>query len=152
LLAAGFHPMSLVELRALCVDNFPSSKRRPKIMTGLEQVLALISATNLKADAWVDGSFLTEKDEPDDSDVVVRVTGAEEAAATPEQSAIMDWINDNDLKTQYFCDAYCFVEYEKSHPLGAVGEWCRAYWIRQFGFSRDDEMKGLALITLPVSS
>lgn len=152
LLAAGFHSMSLQELRKLCVDRFPTSKRRGQVMDGLEKVLLKISAIGLKAEAWVDGSFLTEKLEPDDSDVVVRVTGADSALADPAQEEVMNWINDTDLKPDYYCDGYCFVEYESTHPLGGVGEWSRAYWIRQFGFSRKDEFKGIALIKLPLSS
>jgi hypothetical protein len=120
-------------------------------MDGLEQVLTQVSETKLKAEAWIDGSFLTEKPEPDDSDLVVRVTGWDFALASPEQEAVVNWLNDADLKPGYFCDSYCFVEYESSHPLAGVGEWCRAYWIRQFGFSRETEMKGLAVVKLPLT-
>lgn len=151
LLAVGFHPMTIVELRKLCVDGFPTSKRRIQIMNGLEKVLLKIAATDLKAEAWIDGSFLTEKVEPDDSDIVVRVTGADCDAANADQENIMNWLNDEDLKPDYFCDSYCFVEYESTHTLCGVGEWERAYWIRQFGFSRKDELKGLALIELPLT-
>lgn len=150
LLNAGFHSMSLGELRQLCVDNFPRSVRRPQIMAGLEKVLTILSQTGLQAEAWVDGSFLTQKSEPDDSDIVIRVTGSAEAAASDEQIAVVEWINATDLKTPFLCHAFAFVEYENGHPLSGVGEWCRAYWIRQFGFSRENEMKGLARIDLPV--
>lgn len=151
LLPAGFHTMSIRDLRALCVEAFPSSKRRPLVMEGLEKVLLAISACGLSAEAWIDGSFLTQKLEPDDTDMVVRVTGSVEASADPAQLEVVNWINDNDLKPAFYCDAYCFIEYENGHPMGGVGEWCRAYWIKQFGFGRDDSMKGLALIVLPVS-
>ena len=152
LLAAGFHLMTLADLRKLCVDRFPTSTRRRDIMGGLEKVLLKIHATELKAEVWIDGSFLTEKLEPDDSDLVVRVSGWDCALANTVQEDIMNWLNDEDLKPDYYCDSYCFVEYENTHPLAGVGEWCRAYWIRQFGFSRKDEMKGMAVIKLPFSS
>ena len=33
--------------------------------------------------------------------------------------------------------------------LDGEWEWDRAYWLRQFGFSRADERKGLAVLRLP---
>ena len=39
LLTRGFHFMALPDLRKLCVDGFPTSKRRPQIMKFLEEVI-----------------------------------------------------------------------------------------------------------------
>lgn len=150
LLQAGFHTMTVAELRKLCVDRFPLSKRREPIMDGLEQVLGRLNATGITAEAWIDGSFLTEKLEPEDFDMVVRVTSADYALCTPAQMDVLDWLN-SDLKAVFLCDGYSFVEYEKDHSRAAIGEWMRAYWIRQFGFSRENELKGMAVVLLPLA-
>ena len=42
------------------------------------------------------------------------------------------------------------VKNEAGTELEAVGEWCRSYWIRQFGFTRSDEMKGMYLVRTPL--
>jgi|SRR5688572_13893899 len=117
-------------------------------MDGLEKLIALLISDGVKGQLWIDGSFLTEKLEPDDSDVVLRVTDAELAMQPTVQGNAMHWINNTDLKPTYMCDAYAFVEYKDPHPLKGIGEWDRAYWIRQFGFSRKDEPKGMPLIQL----
>ena len=116
-------------------------------MDGLEQVFASLAATGIKADVWIDGSFLTQKLDPEDSDIVVNVTGSDYDAATQAQIDVIQWL-ETDLKPQFRCDSYPFVEYERGHPYGSLCEWTRAYWIRQFGFTRTDTPKGMALISL----
>jgi len=44
-------------------------------MTGLEAVLGSLNGMGFKLEAWVNGSFLTEKINPDDSDIAVRIGG-----------------------------------------------------------------------------
>ena len=34
-------------------------------------------------------------------------------------------------------------------PLFAENEWLYAYWLRQYGWSRGLDMKGIALVGLP---
>jgi hypothetical protein len=73
LLAAGLHPKTIAELRVMCVDAFPLSTRRDPIMQALQSMLTSLSVALLRADVWVDGSFVTEKIEPDDVDLLGRV-------------------------------------------------------------------------------
>jgi hypothetical protein len=40
------------------------------------------------------------------------------------------------------------VEYPIDHDLYMQSEWDRAYWIRQYGFSRRDVQKGIAVLEL----
>lgn len=67
--------------------------------------------------------------------------------AQSEQWDAIDWINDN-LKTSHHCDSYVFVEYPQGHILFSEGEDDRKYWLKQFGMSRKDVPKGMALIRL----
>ncbi len=97
---------------------------------------------------WVDGSFLTEKINPEDVDIVLRIDGIFYESSTPEQRAIIDWLNE-DLKTDYHCDSYFFMQFPEGHPLYWEGEYAYAYWMRQWGFNREDDVKGIAVITLP---
>jgi hypothetical protein len=117
-------------------------------MDGLEAVVAKLTAERIEGEVWIDGSFLTEKIDPDDSDIVVAVTGVFLSAATPAQKTLMNWIESN-LKGSHRCDSYLHVEYPAGHDLAGYSEWMRAYWIRQFGFSRGDDFKGMALVRVP---
>ena len=149
LLAPGLYPMTLEEVRKLCVNAFPSSRTRPEIMVGLESVVGKLTQTGIVAEVWIDGSFLTEKTDPVDADIVLRVQGEVYDRGSSGQRAVLDWVQRVDLKPSYHCDSYVFYEYPEGHPLYWEGEYLRAYWIKQFGFSRGDEFKGLAVIKVP---
>ena len=117
-------------------------------MLGLEQVVNKLRASKVLGELWVDGSFLTEKIDPNDSDVVLFMHSAFYDNTTAEQMEAIKWVNSN-LASSHCCDSYISIEYPQSHPLYSEGEWWRAYWIRQWGFSADDViMKGIAVISL----
>jgi hypothetical protein len=130
LLPPGFHLMTLAGVRQLCVVAFPLSTTRAAIMDGLESVIAKLAAERIEGEVWIDGSFLTRKIDPSDSDIVVAVKGDFVSAATPDQKAVMNWIESN-LKGSHRCDSYLHVAYPAGHDLAGYSEWMRAYWIRQ---------------------
>lgn len=150
LLKLGFHRMTWRQLLDLCVVPFVQSATRPLISAGLAHVCGQLNACKIDMEMWVNGSFLTKKVDPEDSDVVVRISSDDLDVAHSAQCKLLDVIVQEDYKSQYRCDFYCFVEYPNSHERAADGEWMRAYWIRQFGFSRADTPKGLALLEIPV--
>ncbi len=118
-------------------------------MGGLENVIAQLNACGLRMDVWVNGSFLTQKLNPDDVDFAARIEEANWRGADIRQKSMIRWINTTDLKPDYRCDAYAFVERAPGAAPGGNWEWDRAYWLRQFGFSREDKPKGLAVLKLP---
>ena len=98
---------------------------------------------------WIDGSFATEKLDPTDVDLVVCVKDDDLIQATKRQKQALLLVSGTDLAPSHRCDAYVLWEYPAGHKLVEQGEWNKAYWLRQFGFSRQDEPKGLAVLTLP---
>ena len=72
LLNVGMHEMTLPGLRQLCVGNFPLSTTRGQFMCGVEALCGSLSTALLKTEVWVNGSFLTEKIDPLDADLVVK--------------------------------------------------------------------------------
>ncbi len=150
LLPLGFHPMTLADVRGLCVNQFPMSVTRPAIMDGLEDVIGQLNGTGFQLEVWIDGSFVTQKFNPDDSDIVVLVSGEAFGAALPTQQAALHWFAASDLKPDFKSDCYIFPEYGNGHPLYDAGQWRRAYWLNKFGHSRAEEPKGLAVVNLPI--
>jgi hypothetical protein len=129
----------------LCVAPFSLSTTRRKIMQGLSIVLRRLLAARMIGELWINGSFLTEKINPEDSDVVLALDHRiVDFGGTPLQVKTVEWINSN-LRAKHLCDSYVFFDYPKGHPYEEVGEWSRAYWIRQFGFTRRDQPKGIAV-------
>lgn len=148
LLPIGKHHKTMAELRQLCVDKFPLSKTRDTIMRGLEQVVNTLHSKQIVGELWVNGSFVTDEINPNDSDVVLFLQSSFVDAATPEQMAVIDWVNSN-LQTSHCCDSYTSIEYPESHTLYWNGEYWRAYWMRQWGFSEDSStLKGIAVISV----
>lgn len=142
--------MTLDALRQLCVTVFPLSKTRPAIMAGLEQLVQDVSGYGIAADLWIDGSFVTEKLDPEDADVVFSVSAELYDGGTPSQRQLLDALNDIDLKPGYHTHSFVYYEYPADHFLHeSIGARARRYWIRQFGFSRRMEVKGMLVITIP---
>lgn len=116
-------------------------------MDGLENVIDRLVSEGMQGEVWVNGSFLTEKKEPKDSDILLFFDGEFFDRATSAQQALVSWIN-GDLRPRYSCDSYALPSYPASHRWYNQVEWYKAYWMRQFGFTRNDEPKGIAVITL----
>jgi hypothetical protein len=146
----GFHEMTLADLRLRCVDAFSISKRRDPVMLSLEAMCLAISVVQLQAEVWIDGSFTTSKIEPDDVDVVVLYNDLF-GGGTREQQEIIRRIKDQDFQFPLKCDSYVSRQYAPDHLLHSFSLRNRDYWIRQFGFSRGNNQKGIVLIRTPVS-
>jgi hypothetical protein len=146
LLPAGLHEMFLPALRQLCVDGFPLSTVRAALMGGIEAVCGSLSAALIPAQVWIDGSFMTRKIDPADADLAVRLSYAALPNPGPEQLALIGRITGQQFPG---CDSYVFVEYPAGHPRHGAGDMMRAYWQRQFGFTRTDQFKGVAVIRTP---
>lgn len=144
LLKPGLHPHTVEQVERLCVSRFPASLTRQSIMVNLRNILAQMQSQGMRGDVWVDGSFLTEKLNPDDVDLVLVVSGDEYMAMTPSSRNFFQWFSTNSLYDRYKCDNYGFV-----NDKAAEAEYAYAFWLRQFGFSRGQDMKGLAVIKLP---
>lgn len=148
ILQPGFHVTTVSELKTMCVNNFnPLSTTRADIMDGLEQVINGLNSVNLQADIWVDGSFVTNKANPKDVDIVVRVNGPyADAAPQPVKDAIT-WLT-TDLMAPYLCDSYYLPVYPVGHQLYDMSIRMDAYWKGWLGFSRANNPTGIAVIEL----
>jgi hypothetical protein len=150
MLPLGFWPMDLTDLRTACVDPFPESTTRAEIMDKLEVVISTLTQAGIKAQVWIDGSFLTHKIDPDDSDIVVCIDGIYIQSATTNQQDVIDWVASG-LRDSHRCHSFVYFHYPTDHPLYYLGLWGQSYWIKQFGFTRNSPVqpKGMALISLP---
>lgn len=150
LFPAGFHPMAVGDLRKKCVDEFPLSTTRATIMDGLEKAIQELRNAGVTGELWVDGSFVTEKIDPEDADVLLHVDATLYDGGDHRLRGAIDHFDSAQLKTTHHCDSYVWREYPMGHPTHNESEWDRAYWIRQFGFSRGTDYKGI--VTIAVSA
>ncbi|MEW6023454.1 MAG: hypothetical protein AB1807_15090 [Pseudomonadota bacterium] len=141
LLAPGFHRFSLSDLPHTFVTPFATSQRRPILLTGLKKFLDDLAALAIKGDLWFDGSFVTEKSDPDDIDLVVVLDPVSIEGLSPQQQLTVQQLFDNpSSKAKYNCDVYCV--------LSTDVVWV-SYWRGWFGFKRDGRTpKGIGFISL----
>lgn len=147
LLESGRHELELHELKKICVDDFPLSNSRLVIMEGLEKVIDKLRTNDIQGEVWINGSFVTKKINPNDVDLVLRVSAQFLDNANPEQRNIVDWLSSN-LKTAFHCDSYVFSEWPVNHKNYLIGKRMNDYWTKLFGFSRGGNPKGIVVISL----
>jgi hypothetical protein len=114
-------------------------------MQNLEAKITEINRQAIAGEIWIDGSFLTEKLNPDDADIALIISRATYAGLSRSQKAYFDLFRGQSLYDQFRIDNYGIV----LDPTQADGHWLYAYWLKQFGFSRADEMKGILRIHVP---
>jgi hypothetical protein len=76
LLPAGFTTKTLDEVRVLRVDNFPTSTSRANIFDSfVANFITPLINTGISCDVWMDGSFITQKEDPEDVDILIEYDG-----------------------------------------------------------------------------
>jgi len=106
-----------------------------------------LQMNGIAGEVWINGSFVTEKMNPDDVDLVLRIPAEFYEHATQEQREAVNWLTSN-LKDNYLCDSYFFMEWPEGHINHWLGQYAHHYWMKQFGFSRGNEMKGIPVLAL----
>ncbi len=147
LLQIGRHNFTIDQLEELTVGRFPLSTSRLIIMKGFRCVYDLLIQNQMVGELWIDGSFLTEKIDPSDIDVLYRTNSIFLDNSTPTQREVIEYFH-TDLKSAIQCHIFYFIEYPSDHPAYWDGEYSYVYWMKQWGFSRKDEPKGIAIIKL----
>ncbi len=149
LLPGGFWPMSLTEMRAKCVGAFPFSRSRHLIFDGIEHLITRLSTADIAGELWIDGSFVTEKLDPGDADILVRVS-SQIYDNDPKKRLVVGWATDPNRLSDHRCDSYRWIEYRRGHPAFALSEDDRKYWSDWFGHSRAGVSKGIVVIEFPL--
>jgi hypothetical protein len=144
LLSSGFHDFDDEMLRTLCVDAFPDSERRGMLYCNYIQLMNDIRSINRQfkcfVEVWVDGSFTTEKPEPDDIDMLL-VIDYERLNLVPVmfQPQIESLLDRPFIKHNYKIDLLL---------LGNGRDEDRMHWRGVFGYDREDTPKGIVRISL----
>jgi hypothetical protein len=143
--------MDIAVVESTCVTNFPLSNSRSGIMSGLKAFIDRLVTESVEGELWINGSFLTEEIDPKDCDVVLRTHGLLYDNGTTEYRAAIDWVIANQKNT-LSCDSYVLFEYSPGDPLYTEWEWWYSYWHAKWGFSREEDPKGIAVISLTNSA
>lgn len=148
LLPAGFHEMTLADIRALCVGakRFATSTARSGLMDSLDGLVGRLNRGKIAGELWVDGSFLTEEINPRDVDLSLRVGGPFYDAASARTRKLIDSVEF--LRDTERIDGYVQMEWPVGDPSYGLGQQNRDVWEKQWGRSRSGGAKGIAVVKL----
>jgi hypothetical protein len=143
-LPPGLHRATVDEVGATLVDGFPSSTTRREIFDGWTDLRATMSTVVSLREQWLDGSYVTTKEDPGDADLVVHLNGDEiEALDSIAEATLKGLVAGAGSRAAWRCDSYPLVEYPSGHPLRALYEESRSYWRTFFGHDRSGVPKGI---------
>jgi hypothetical protein len=152
LLTQGFHRMTVGELRELCVTKFPASKVRGDIMAGFEAIYERAIAVGIEGEVWIDGSFLTNKIDPLDVDLIILTDAHFRDNGTPVQQEFIEWLisNEDDPKKSFLCHTDAVLLFPLGSPWYGLNALSKKHWEENvYVFSvASHEPKGIAVIKI----
>lgn len=148
-LPSGFHDKEPSEIKSVFVDNFPNSSSRKEIFEGYSKFCKTLVTLGIKNFVqWLDGSFCTSKENPNDIDVVTFVNYDKLNALTSDnQDCLMNLAQNPTSKVRYKCDSYVVLVYPQTHQYYRNYLDYRMYWRGVWGFDRNDNPKGIIRVT-----
>jgi hypothetical protein len=146
LLAPGVHYVTLGQIHRLAVERFDASRDyRKRLFHALEEFVQATLRTGLPGDLAVDGSFLTEKPEPGDVDVIFTVDFDVSEQMSAEQDAFFTSISED--KVVSCVDSLGIIRYPRHHRLfGTTLDVC-SMRSHQYGIENSEEwLKGYCVL------
>lgn len=117
-------------------------------MRGLETIIEKVEQAHIRAEVWVNGSFLTHKENPGDSDIVFFIDSHVLDFGTPHQKEVLDWVR-SDLRKDYLCDSYVWALFSLGDQFSQdINEVGRKLWLQRYGLSRGNDPKGIAVVMI----
>ena len=128
-------PTTFDTFEAFLVPSFPLDSTRHSILEGYKEYLMKLKAIlNVDFYQWIDGSFVTEKINPNDIDVV---TFVDYKVFFSKEAALMG-LTSPESKLMYKVDAAFVPVYPTTHRLHQVTIWDIHFWKNFYGHTRPD--------------
>lgn len=144
-LPSGLITTNVEEFEQRFIDDFADSITRDAIFRGYIKYCKKLIPLDIGIIQWLNGSFTTNKINPNDIDFVTQLDGIK----VDEQSAeIEDKLNElfdrKHAKSEYMCDVYFYFKYpEEFSDLYEHYQNRKRYWLKQFGHDRNNDAKGI---------
>jgi hypothetical protein len=146
LLPPGRHVMTADQLEHLTVSRFPASVMRPVIFAEFRRLLSDLVSFGLVGELWIDGSFLTEKPEPDDIDLSFGFHPVHLDQQKPDaRDFVLTTLNGGKAYSPLL-DTYMCVMFPIGDPRREAST--EDYWAEKWLVGWDDHLKGFAVVKL----
>lgn len=147
LLQQGLHDLDEKSLKALVVEKFPRSTRREILWNNFVEIVGQLKSLKLPCKIWLDGSFLTEKIDPDDIDLVVDFPIQVMLSLSPEQGDIIHKLSNCGFRHNQKLHTFVMFTAPAIHVEYVHHVAVHEQWKRDFGFSYiKREPKGIAVL------
>ena len=132
LLIPGIHALTLAELQAIAVTPFLADARRALLFASFQQWLQKLQSLHVQAILWIDGSFLTSKDGPDDVDCIMWNPTTTVELTSEQWIEVRELTDRNLARARFNIDLYMEIpaEHKRLHR--------QAYFRGLFGFQHDE--------------
>lgn len=137
---AGFHNLTVADLERTFLDPFPNSPQRKYLVERFKAFWSQLILLEIPFEVWLDGSFSTQKPDPQDIDLLIVMSQVDLNSLPPDKHIFLQQITKNKdvIKIRYGCDAYiCLSEDQNT----------RSYWRGWFGYTRTEIVKGIPKLT-----
>ncbi|MCP9755826.1 hypothetical protein EGI26_11730 [Lacihabitans sp. CCS-44] len=127
LIKKGFVEIGLWQFDALFLQPFKFNDHRKKLIDSFIVFLEEFKKLGLRAEIWIDGSFTTEKEEPDDIDLLFLLDINEVDNLTGNKAKLFKdlLISREKVKVRFGLDVYFINMYDSKE---------KAKWIETYGF------------------
>lgn len=112
----GLNLVTIEEFFDIGVSKFPYSKTRNQIFDGFLKYVEIVKSTNLAGEIWLNGSFLTLKEDPEDIDLVFRFSGIQVDKLSDTDKENLEDCLLKSYQLELKCDNYVLAEYPDNHP------------------------------------
>lgn len=138
LYVAGIHDKNEIEIIGELIDNFAKKAKREHIWDRFKAFIDEVKKIGIDFEVWLDGSFVTDKEEPGDIDVIFFFSNSDLASLSPDQNKYVSFLfgkpSKSIIKARYECDVFVCPKEDLN---------MRSYWRGWFGFTRSEEPKGI---------
>lgn len=140
LLPPGLHDVHDADLDNHFLSAFPGSATRRPLLAGLRTFLAALQRIGIPFEVWVDGSFATTKENPNDVDLVAFASDAAVRSLDSDRlNALAGLLDRASTRRTFGCDVLFSV---------AEDVEMRSYWRGWYGFDRDERPKGIVRLAV----
>lgn len=146
LLSAGLHRMSIEKLEELAVIPFPKSERRAFLLQGFQKLFVIVRSFSFLNEIWVDGSYMTKKNNPSDIDILLLIDLVKYDSVTKEFARKFEGLQDEFGKGRACCDIKYGFQYPASHANAMDAKENLKFYQNWFGTTRVGAQKGIAVI------
>jgi hypothetical protein len=140
LLPPGVHDVSVAELDKQFLNSFSNSSTRAELIAGLRRYVDCLAKFGIRFEIWIDGSFVTHKENPNDVDLVAFASSSEVNCLSADFKRQLRGLFDRiSVKQAFKCDVL-FAPIEDMNV--------RSYWRGWYGFDRSENPKGIARLVI----